>query len=193
MRVSALSAVVAAIATISFSSSVGATTVGIDECSTTKNGSTESTFTLVKSFMAQCISEANDWNTLDGTSTVLGMTGWGKYEKIDANGSGNDFNFDTNVASSGAAKSGKITADLSAFEYAFIVLKAGKGFGAFKVSPADADTWDWTSTKSISHVSIWTKGKSGGDDNEPEPVPLPAGGLLLLTGLAAVSLRKKFS
>ncbi|WP_159976766.1 hypothetical protein [Roseobacter cerasinus] len=169
-----------------------ATTVGVDACSVSGGGSA-ATFTLVTSTMAECFA-GNASNSIEATTTVLQMEGWSLYEKLDASsGAANgDFNFDSDTAGNNGSKDGTIFADLSGFTSAFIALKAGNGFGAFLVSVTDT-SWDWTSSKNISNVSIWTKGTAPDSNTPPGTVPLPAGGALLLGGLALLTIRRSRS
>jgi len=145
---------------IAMAGSAGAATLGVDECIVSGGkGKSGATFTLDPSSKAECFAGDNDANTIDATTTVLGSSGWSLKTKLDSSGgaAGDDFNFDTGLIAHDDSKSGSIFGDLSTYEFAFIVLKAGNGFGAFLVSVLD-DEWDWTATKGISHVSLWTKG-----------------------------------
>lgn len=81
-----------------------------------------------------------------------------------------------------------------------IVLKAGNNFAAFLLTPFGT-TGNWTTSRNLSHASIYYRSCAAGalacgepPPPPPPPVPLPAAGWMLLAGLgglAALRRRRK--
>nr|WP_319384360.1 VPLPA-CTERM sorting domain-containing protein [uncultured Roseibium sp.] len=142
-------------------------------------GNSGASLSLTHSTMAYC-EAANDTNTITPTYSLFGMTGWVLSEKNDDNNGDGTIEFTS--APINGNKSGNWTIDtLAGLSHVVITLVAGNGFGAFllDLSVNDPLTGSWTSSKDLSHASIYYKGT-------PTMVPLPAGAVLLLTGLAGL-------
>lgn len=153
----------------------------------------QSTFTLGDASGAECFS-GNDSNQIDSSFEIFGKTGWVLAQK-------NEESARTSRRSSAPSSSSpiSITSGLTngtksgSWEVSgwgglgtgdvIITLKAGKGFGAFLVDTSST-TGSWTSSKDLSHASIYFR--------EITPVPLPAGGVLLLSALAGFGLFRRF-
>lgn len=161
---------------------LGATTISSNAMPAGCNGSspyTASTFTLT-SATAMCTHSGNDTNQIDSAFEMFGLTGWKLSDKNDDGAAGNPITF-TDAPDNGT-KSGDWSIDtLAGLTNVVITLKAGNGFGAFllDLTVADPLTGTWSSTKGLSHASIYYNGT-------PAVVPLPAGAVLLLTGLAGL-------
>lgn len=146
---------------------------------TTSLGGSGATLTLANSTQSFCTT-GNDTNTITSTYSLFGMTGWVLSDKNDSIDGDGTINFTD--APDNNTKSGDWTIDtLAGLTNVVITLKAGNGFGAFllDLSVANPLTGTWMSTKDLSHASIYYNGT-------PTAVPLPAGALLLVTGLAGL-------
>ncbi|WP_421979986.1 VPLPA-CTERM sorting domain-containing protein [Roseibium sp.] len=145
----------------------------------TSLGNSGATLTLANSTQAFCTT-GNDTNTINSTYSLFGMTGWVLSEKNDNNDGDGTIEFTD--APVNVTQSGDWTIDtLAGLSNVVITLKAGNGFGAFllDLTVANPLTGTWSSTKNLSHASIYYNGT-------PTTVPLPAGALLLVTGLAGL-------
>ncbi|WP_306141880.1 VPLPA-CTERM sorting domain-containing protein [Roseibium sp. MMSF_3412] len=145
----------------------------------TSAGGSGATLTLANSTQAFCTT-GNDTNTITSTYSLFGMTGWVLSEKNDS--ADGDGTIEFTDAPVNGTKSGDWTIDtLAGLTNVVITLKAGNGFGAFllDLSVGNPLTGTWMSTKDLSHASIYYNGN-------PTAVPLPAGVLLLVTGLAGL-------
>lgn len=92
---------------------------------------------------------------------------------------------------------------------AMVILKGGKSFSAFLLDDltlGTSGTFDTTGAAikgnakkgklkfgpDLSHISLYSRNTTPPDDNTgPDPVPLPAGGWLILTGLAALAASRR--
>lgn len=140
------------------------------------------TYTLADSTSAACFS-GNDTNQIDGSFVLFGMTGWTLADKNDDATSGDGTIKFVTGPTNGANSGGWSIDTLAGLTKVVITLKAGNGFGAFLLDLTTADplSGTWASTKGLSHASIYYNGT-------PTVVPLPAGALLLMTGLAGLGL-----
>lgn len=75
-----------------------------------------------------------------------------------------------------------------------LVLKAGNTFAAFLLDPF-ATEGTWSTSRGLSHASLYYRSCKEGDAGcgVPSTVPLPAGGVLLAGGLAALAILRRRS
>lgn len=149
-------------------------------CTVSNNGNSGATYWLSNAAQAACFTQNNDTNTIDMSFEMFNMTGWKLSDKNDDAAGGNPISF--TEAPSNGSKSGNWTIDtLAGLSDVVLILKSGKGFGAFllDLTVTNPLTGTWESSKGLSHASVYYKGT-------PTPVPLPAGAALLLTGLAGL-------
>ena len=139
------------------------------------------TFELNGATSAACFT-GNDSNQINASFSLFGKTGWMLADKNDDNATGSPITFTTNPTNGDKSGSwevadwaGRTTGDV------VITLKAGNGFGAFLVK-TDLNYGIWSSSKDLSHASIYYRGVT--------PVPLPAGGILLLSALAGLGFAR---
>jgi hypothetical protein len=154
-------------------------------CATAGNGNSGASFTLGHAVAVTCVSGKNDTNTIGAEYALFGHTGWKLAQKTD--GHDGDGKVVFTIAPENDTKSGtwKI-GDYTGLEKAMITLKAGNGFAAFLLDVKDL-AGTWTSSKGLSHASVYYKGN-------PAPIPLPAAAWLLIGGmgaLAATARRRK--
>jgi hypothetical protein len=149
-------------------------------CST--SGPSGTTFSLTDATDSVCISGQNDAGAggyFAGNPTVFGVSGWKLADKNDGGGDG-VINFVT--APVNGAKSGSWSIDsLKGLSHVAIALKAGNGFGLFRINTLAGR---WTSGKDLSHASVWYSGT-------PAAIPLPATGLLLIGALGGLGLARR--
>lgn len=154
-------------------------------CATAGPGNSGASFTLGHAVAATCVSGRNDTNTIDANYALFGHTGWTLAAKTD--GPGGDGKVVFAIAPKNDTKAGtwKI-GDYTGLEKAMITLKAGNGFAAFLLDVKDL-AGTWSSSKGLSHASVYYKGN-------PAPIPLPAAAWLLIGGmgmLAATARRRR--
>lgn len=134
---------------------------------------------------AQCVSGQNDTNFIDSSTEFFGLTGWILAEKSDGPKGDHELTFGTLPVTGDKSGWWEIL-NPGNYENVFLTLKAGKGFGAFLLTPEAVMAGDWSSTKGLSHASIYYQGEPGA-----APVPLPASGFLLVGALGALALRRR--
>ncbi len=152
-------------------------------------GGSASTFSLTIAEADDCFS-GNDTNSIDSSFVMFGMDGWELAAKND-NGDGDQSITYTDAPVNGAKSGTWGISDISAFDKVVVVLKAGGGFGAFLV---DVMSGDWSSSKALSHSSIYyngTSGTGGGGGGGTTPIPLPAAGWLMLAGLGGIAAMRR--
>lgn len=164
----------------------GAATLG---CATSGggkgNGNSGASFTLGHAVDVTCVGGKNDTNTINAGYELFGHTGWILAQKTDGPEGDGKVTFaiaPENDTRAGTWKIGQYTG----LEKAMVTLKAGNGFAAFLLDVKDL-AGTWSSSKGLSHASIYYKGN-------PAPIPLPAAAWLLIGGigaLAATARRRK--
>jgi hypothetical protein len=154
-------------------------------CTTSGKGNSGATFSLADSTAAECYT-GNDTNQIDAGFTLFGKTGWTLADKNNDATSG-DQSVTFGLAPVNGTKSGPWSINgYAGLRDVVITLKAGNGFGAFLLDTASAGSW--SSSKDLSHASIYTNGE------QPAPIPLPAAAWMLLAGLGglgAVARRRR--
>lgn len=132
----------------------------------------------------------NDTNQINASTSMFGLTGWMLADKNDDNTAGSPLSFGT--APVNGTKSGEWSIlNPAGYGNVFITLKAGNGFGAFLLDAATLMAGTWSTTKDLSHASIYYQGPAGAID--VAPVPVPAAGFLLAGALGTLALRRRKS
>jgi hypothetical protein len=127
-------------------------------------------------------------NTVNG---LFGINNWMLGDKAGDESGGNDKVFFTNSSdlSDGDMSGIWEIGNPDGYTSIMFVLKAGSNFAAFLLDSAALMAGDWSTSRGLSHASVYYSGEP-----TPAPVPLPASALLLLGGvggLAALRRRKK--
>ncbi|TNC71405.1 hypothetical protein [Rubellimicrobium roseum] len=129
--------------------------------------------------------EGNDTNSIGAGFVLFGQTGWLLADKSDDAVSG-DGKLRFEMLPRGGRTSGtfSIANPLGLPEVA-VTLKAGAGFAAALLDGLQADgrSFSWTLRRDLSHASIYYRPQA---QVPLPPVPLPAGGVLLLSGLVGI-------
>ncbi len=126
----------------------------------------------------------NDTNNIDAAFVMFGMSGWKLADKNDGPDGDGKVNFTGGVIN--GTKSGDWSIDkLLGTSKVVVNLKAGNDWGSFLVSSLSGT---WETSKELSHASIYYI-----DGDAMAPIPLPAGGVLLLSalGCGAFAARRK--
>lgn len=156
------------------------------ECTTNGNGNSDATFTLSSASDVACFS-GNDTNSINAAFTVFGLNSWLLAAKTDNPGDG-DKKLTFSTAPVDGSKGGDwAILNPSAFGPIMITLKAGDGFAAFLI---DSMSGEWTSTKDLSHASIYYQNTVTPPLN---PVPLPASALLLIGAMGGFAVLRRRS
>ncbi|MFN3614713.1 MAG: VPLPA-CTERM sorting domain-containing protein [Rubrimonas sp.] len=156
------------------------------QCTTDGAGNSDATFSLGSASDVACFS-GNDTNTINAAFTVFGLDGWTLAAKTDKPAAGNKQVTFTTAPVNGSKGGDWAISNPNAFGPLMITLKAGDGFAAFLL---DSLAGTWSSTKGLSHASIYYR--NGVTPPPPAPVPLPASALLLIGGMGGlVVLRRR--
>jgi hypothetical protein len=156
---------------------------GFMTCSTGSNGSS-ATLSLSDAADAECFT-GNDTNDIDSSFEMFGMTGWMLSDESEDSSPGDPISFLT--APENGANSGDWVIDtLAGLDDIVITLKAGNGFGAFLLDLTVSDPLSglWTSSKGLSHASIYYKGT-------PSKVPEPSIIALFALGLLGLGFARR--
>lgn len=157
-------------------------------CTVTGPGKSGASFLLTGATAASCFT-GNDSNQVDAAFEMFGKTGWVLADKNDDGSSGTQ-KVSFALGPRNDTKAGAwMLSDRSSVSDIVVTLKAGSGFGAFLLD-AVSTAGLWSSSKELSHASVYYTGKP----NSPAPVPLPAAAWLLLAGmggLGAAAHRRK--
>lgn len=155
-------------------------TAGSSSAATLSCMSGGTTFSLGASDATACFA-GNDSNTIDSNFVMFGMSGWTLADKNDDATSGDQsITFGQGPANNVKSGSWDIT-DITGFSKVVLNLKSGNDWGSFLVSTTSGT---WSTSKDLSHASIYYI-------DAPTPVPLPAGGLLLISALGAGALASR--
>ena len=156
---------------------------GLMTCTTGSNGSS-ATLSLSDATDAECFT-GNDTNQIDSSFLMFGMTGWILSDKND--GPEGDGVIEFTDAPVNLTKSGDWEIDtLAGLDNIVITLKAGNGFGAFLLDLIASDplSGDWSSSKNLSHASIYYTGT-------PSKVPEPSIIALFALGLLGIGFARR--
>jgi hypothetical protein len=136
---------------------------------------------------ALCVDNSND--SVGAVSGFFGIDNWLLGDKSGDENSGNEVvSFGTEFAEGSSSGTWDIL-NPDRYSSIMLVLKAGNTFGAFLLDSAAILSGDWSTSRGLSHASVYY-----GGEPTPAPVPLPASALLLLGGvggLAALRRRRK--
>lgn len=134
---------------------------------------------------AFCVNNSND--SVNAVSGLFGIDNWLLGDK---SGDEDDGNVVVSFGTEFSKGSSSGTWDIlnpDRYSSIMLVLKAGKTFGAFLLDSTAIMAGDWSTSRGLSHASVYY-----GGEPTPAPVPLPASALLLLGGVGGLaSLRRR--
>lgn len=130
----------------------------------------------------------NDANqNLDG---LFSITGWTEINKVDS-----DSGTDGDLTVTGGGTSGGWSFDYGINDPVMFVLKGGNSFSAYLMDlSVTSGTWNTDGIEKgngqpnpgLSHFAVYSGGTNGGGNPPPNPIPLPAAGWLLISGVAGL-------
>jgi hypothetical protein len=148
-------------------------------------GKSGAEFALTGALEAACFG-GNDTNSIDAGFTLFGETGWTLVGKTDGGSWGDGPRF-VAAPENGEKRGGwRIDAGDAPLGDLALTLKAGPGFAAFLLDPAQL-SGEWRSGKDLSHASLYRRTRPDAPP-APAPIPLPAAGVLLASAVAATAL-----
>lgn len=145
--------------------------------------------TLDTALMGACVTGENDDGAngyFSNNPTVFGVDGWIKSDK-DIDNSPNGPIFFTQSVGVGDSSGTWSINGFAGYTNVAIALKAGRSFGLFLLDTSAGTTGTWSTSRDLSHATIWIQGQP-----VIPAVPLPASALFLLAGIAGFAgMRRK--
>lgn len=146
------------------------------------SGGSAATYSLSDATAASCFT-GNDTNQINSDFSLFGMTGWILADKNAGANGDSAISFTDAPINGEGSKSGDWTISaVTGFLNVAITLKAGNSFSAFLLDLNDPTPLSglWTSSKGLSHASIYYNGTV-------QAVPLPAALPLLLAAIGGLA------